>query len=193
VHAGRLDLHARELTLAGTGPEGRIAHVRVFFDDVAEVRIGRDAHDRINEKRTVILDRVGGPTVYIGSMNGAGTLFELADQLASLVAAERGGESRVAVVLPIRTGTRDRAAALVADGPPFDPEAAGLDRHYVFVTDNEVVFVFDGPDARRSVERLVRDPGVWRAAVAWRQCLAGRPRLAGEEFAWARGMETAAG
>jgi hypothetical protein len=191
LNAGRLELRARELTLSGTGPEGRIAQLRVFFEDIAEVRIGREARDRINEGRTVVVDRVGASPVYIASMNGAGTLFELANELVALVGARGGGESRVAVVLPIKPGTRDRAAALVADGPPFDPKAAGLDRHYVFVTDHEVVFVFDGADAQRAVERLIRDPSVWKAAVAWRECLAGRPRLATEEFAWTRSPSAA--
>ena len=191
LHAGRLELRARDVTLSGTGPEGQIAQLRVFFDDVAEVRIGREARDRINESRTVVLERVGASPVYIASMNGAGTLFELANELSGLVAAKSGGESRVAVVLPIKPGTRDRAAALVADGPPFDPEGAGLDRHHVFVTDHEAVFVFDGADARRAVERLIRDPSVWKAAVAWRECLAGRPRLATEEFAWTRSPSAA--
>jgi hypothetical protein len=186
LSAGRLELHARDLTLSGTGPEGRIEQLRVFFEDIAEVRIGREARDRINEGRTVVLERVGAAPVYIASMNGAGTLFELANELSALVAAKNGGESHVAVVLPIKPGTRDRATSLVADGPPFDPAAAGLDRHYVFVTDHEAVFVFDGADARRAVERLIRDPGVWKAAVAWRECLAGRPRLATEEFVWTR-------
>lgn len=56
----------------------------------------------------------------------------------------------------------------------------------MFLTDREVVFLFEGEDARKTVEELVGDPGIWRAATAWRECLDGRPRLADESYVWAR-------
>ena len=83
-------------------------------------------------------------------------------------------------------GRGDRARLLMESGPPFDPETTPLLRHDVYLTDHEVVFVFEGPEAKRAVERLVGDPGVLRAAAAWRECLDGRPRIAEPAFAWAR-------
>lgn len=94
--------------------------------------------------------------------------------------------SRIVVVAALREGMRDTARLLVQEGPPFDPEQSSLSRHDVYLTEREVVFVFEGPDARHAVERLVGDPGVLRAAGAWRDCLEGRPRLAEPAFAWAR-------
>ena len=93
---------------------------------------------------------------------------------------------RVAVIVPLKPGGRETAKLLVADGPPFALEETGIDRHEVFVTDDEVVFVFEGPNPRVAVEQLLGDADVWRAAVAWRSCAAGRPRVADEAFAWER-------
>ena len=95
--------------------------------------------------------------------------------------------SWVVVVAPLREGARDTARLLVAGGPPFDPERTPLVRHHVYLTDKEAVFTFEGPDARAAVEGLVGESNVWKAAAAWRECLAGRPRIAEEVFAWDRG------
>jgi hypothetical protein len=94
--------------------------------------------------------------------------------------------SRIVVVAPLRENARDRARRLVEQGPPFDLPASALDRHHVHLTDREVIFVFEGPDARAAVEQVVGEPGVWKAASEWRACLAGRPRIADETFEWAR-------
>jgi hypothetical protein len=94
--------------------------------------------------------------------------------------------SWVVVVAPLREGARETARLLIESGPPFSPEGTSLTRHHVYLTDRDVVFTFEGPDARAAVEKLVGDPGVWKAATAWRECLAGRPRIAEEIFAWDR-------
>jgi hypothetical protein len=94
--------------------------------------------------------------------------------------------SRLVVVVPLRDGAREEARRLIAEGAPFDLERSDLTRHEVFLTDREVVFVFEGDEPRAAVERLAGDPDVWRAAGAWRACLAGRPRIADEAFAWSR-------
>jgi hypothetical protein len=92
--------------------------------------------------------------------------------------------SRVVVVAALREDAREAARLLVEAGPPFDPRRASLTAHEVYLTDREVVFVFEGPDAKAAVEALVGEPGVVRAASAWRDCLAGRPRLAEQVFSW---------
>jgi hypothetical protein len=113
----------------------------------------------------------------------AGAVFEL----AALVAARRADEARrgrVLVVVPLRTGMAARARELVAAGPPFDLEAAELDRHQVFVTEREAIFLFEGRDVRETVERLIRSPRVLRDLGRWRRCAAGPPRIADETYAW---------
>ena len=94
--------------------------------------------------------------------------------------------TRIVVVAPLRPGTRDDVQALVASGPPFDLGATQLGDHRVYLTEHEAVFVFEGPDARTDVEKLLGEPSVWRTAGTWRDWLAGRPRLANEVFSWTR-------
>jgi hypothetical protein len=94
------------------------------------------------------------------------------------------------VVVPIRPGTRDKARALLEDGPPFDPGSTDLASHAVFLTDREVVFLFEGGDPRSAVQALASDPALWRAAAGWHDVLAGRPRLASGLYAWSRDAST---
>ena len=61
-----------------------------------------------------------------------------------------------------------------------------LERHHVFVSEREVVFFFEGESASAAVDALSRSPRVLKAAMRWRGILAGRPRLAAEQFGWTR-------
>jgi hypothetical protein len=70
-------------------------------------------------------------------------------------------------------------------GTPFEVEAIGLERHHVFVSEQEVVFFFEGGNAATVVTALLRSPEVLKTAVRWRRILAGPPRLAEERFGWA--------
>ena len=93
--------------------------------------------------------------------------------------------SRAVVVVPLRPGARERAERLLRGGPPFDPEEVGLERHHVFVTDEEAVFVFEADDLE-AAERLIGGESFWTAAAAWQEIVAGPPRMAGDVYAWVR-------
>lgn len=93
---------------------------------------------------------------------------------------------RVLVVAPLREDAHATVRLLIQDGPPFQLEGTGLERHEVFLSEHEAIFVFEGENPRAAVERLLGEAAVWRAAVAWRECLAGKPRIAEEAFAWDR-------
>ena len=123
----------------------------------------------------------------VAALGGVGLLGELTDLLARL-RAERAARACVAVVVPIRRGTAEAARRLVEEGPLFDVERLGLERHHVFVSEREVVFFFEGDSATAAVDALSlsRSPRVLNAAVRWRGILAGRPRLADERFGWPR-------
>ncbi len=95
--------------------------------------------------------------------------------------------SRVAVVVPLRPGSRESARQLIEAGPPFEIEDTPLVEHCVYLTDYEAVFVFEGPDAREAVEHVLGEADVWQAATAWRTILASKPRLAETVFTWQRG------
>jgi hypothetical protein len=86
----------------------------------------------------------------------------------------------------IRRGAAEAARRLVEEGPPFDVEGVGLERHHVFVSEREVVFFFEGDSATAAVDALSRSPSVLTAAARWRRILGGRPRLAEERFGWSR-------
>ena len=79
------------------------------------------------------------------------------------------------------------AKRLIASGPPFDPAAIGLERHAVYLSYEEVVFVFEGPEVESVVAEIVDDP--WRSTVfsAWSGLVRGAPRIAREAYFWDRG------
>lgn len=94
--------------------------------------------------------------------------------------------SNLVVVVPLKEGTHERAGALLAEGPPFDLERTGFDRHEVFLTDREVVFVFEAPGSPATLKLPGEDPSLWRVAAAWQPLMAGRPRKAETAYSWAR-------
>ena len=94
--------------------------------------------------------------------------------------------TRLVVVVPLKDGARARARELLDAGPPFDLEGTALDRHDVFLTEREVVFFFEAPGEAARLELPADDPELWKAAAAWRGCLAGRPRKAEVAFSWER-------
>jgi len=177
--SGRLELGEDELVLHGAGSEG----LRVPFDELSSVEIGHGAAERINGDRSVVLERHSCERVLVAALGGVGLLGEITELLARL-RAERAARACVTVVVPIRRGTAEEARRLVEEGPPFDIERLGLERHHVFVSEREVVFFFEGDSAAAAVDALARSPGVLKAAVRWRSILAGRPRLAEERFGW---------
>jgi len=93
--------------------------------------------------------------------------------------------SRLTIVVPLEHGARERAQALLRQGPPFDPQAAGLERHHAFVTDHEAIFVFEFED-KDAVARLGEDPSLWVAAAGWSELVAGPLRIAEDVYSWAR-------
>ena len=89
------------------------------------------------------------------------------------------------VLVPVKESAREQVRALVAKGAPFDLPSSGLDAHHVFLTEREAIFVFEAGD-RSALERLVANVDVWAAAEAWRECVAGEPRLAEDAYSWMR-------
>jgi hypothetical protein len=180
--SGRLELGQDALVLHGSDrPEG----LRIPFNELTSVEIGRGPGERLNGDKSVVLERHSCERVLIAAFGGIGLLGEITELLARL-RAEHEARTCVAVVVPIRRGSAEQARRLVEEGPPFDVEQIGLERHHVFVSEHEVVFFFEGDSAAAAVDALSRSPAVLGAAVRWRTILAGRPRLAEEKFAWTR-------
>jgi hypothetical protein len=94
---------------------------------------------------------------------------------------------RVAVVARLRPGAEMPAGKLLAAGPPYDLSASGIERHSVFLSAGEVVFIFEGHEVEWIVDDLIDGPSHYelqRALDDWRSIVDGPPRIAREQFAW---------
>ena len=91
---------------------------------------------------------------------------------------------RLVVTLKLRKGTQEKAARLIAAGPPFDPGDLGLARHAVYLGNDLVIFAFEGKDVEERVRMVIDDPVRSASFVAWVPLLAGRPALAYEVYYW---------
>jgi hypothetical protein len=94
--------------------------------------------------------------------------------------------SRLVVVVPLKAGAYEKARSLLAEGPPFELERTEFDRHEVFLTHREVVFVFESEQSSATLRLPGEDPSLWRVAAAWEKLMAERPRKAENVFTWAR-------
>ena len=162
---------------------GAEAGAQIRFSDVRGVRVARRAPERRNGRPTIVIDRDTTP-FYLEPV-GAGLLGEIASLLTMLREKEARPTDHVAVIVPLRKGTESRAASLVALGPPFDLVGTGIRSHQVYVGGQEAIFVFGGPDVHDVLERTLADPALWRAGLAWRNVIAGRPRMLRCSFSWA--------
>jgi hypothetical protein len=103
---------------------------------------------------------------------------------------------QIAVVARLKSGAEPRAAELIAQGPPYDPSDSGLDRHTVFLSADEVVFVFEGTEVEWIVDRLVDEPFHWLMTAAldeWRPLLEDNPRIARPAYSWRRELPDGVG
>jgi hypothetical protein len=181
---GRLELLSRAVRLdgmSGSEPETR----EIAYDNLSEIRVGRSTEDRIDGRPTLVLESRFGETLTIASVAQAGVIAEIAERLAGLQLGYEG-RRRLTIVIPLVEGAHDAVRALLADGPPFDPEALGLDRHQVFLTTSEAVFVFESELGAGALEPLLEEPELWKSAAAWHEHVAGPPRIAEDMFSWTR-------
>jgi hypothetical protein len=94
---------------------------------------------------------------------------------------------RLAIIAHLKEGSEQRAAELVAAGPPFDLANSGIARHSVYISAHEAVFVFEGHEIEWIVDQLIDEPfhyELHRALEQWREIVDGQPRVARERFAW---------
>ena len=179
--AGKLELRPRVIRL-----EGLDGAQEIPYELLCGVRVGRLSGERIDGQPSVVLERRTGAPVTIATVATPSLVGEIVERLAAL---QLGDETvmRVAIVIPIKPGSKEEVQALLDDGPPFDPaEIPGLERHQVFLTADEAIFVFDTPLGHEALAPLTADPELWRAAAAWRAHIAGPPRIADDAFSWTR-------
>ena len=182
---GMLELRPRDLRFEGLA-DSQPAAQTIPYEDLAGVRVGRSSAERIDGRPTVIIERRTGLPVTLTTVAQPTLLGEIVERLTAL---QIGGEAqrRTVVVVPIREDAHDAVRALLDAGPPFNPsQLPGLDRHEVFLTLDEVVFLFDSSFGAHAIEPLLADPALWKAAAAWHEHLAGPPRIAEDVYSWRR-------
>jgi hypothetical protein len=86
----------------------------------------------------------------------------------------------------LRSGSADAVRKILRDGPPFNLEDTSLERHRVFLSGDELVFVFEGPHADQEAARLLAQPAVRGRASRIGDHLVGAPRVSEEIFSWSR-------
>jgi hypothetical protein len=90
LQAGKLELDPYGFALTGTSGrnESRRPVVdRVEFENIWTARLGRELRDRIVGQPALILERPGSGPLRIASIDGPGTLRELAERLGTLLPA----------------------------------------------------------------------------------------------------------
>jgi len=95
-----------------------------------------------------------------------------------------GPVERLVVTLKLRKGMQERAAELIASGPPFDPAHLGVALHAVYLGNDLAIFAFEGEDVEERVRVVINDPVRSASFAAWVPLLAGRPALAHEVYYW---------
>jgi hypothetical protein len=96
---------------------------------------------------------------------------------------------RLAIVARLKDGKHTEVEAILAEGPPFEPEALGFHRHGVYLTATEIVFLFEAPEVEWIVNDVIDDPVLSTALDPWRNVIDGPPRLAHERYFWSRERE----
>jgi hypothetical protein len=93
---------------------------------------------------------------------------------------------RLVVTAPLRRGSASAVRRILAEGPPFDLERTSLERHQVFLSDDALVLVFEGPHAGEEVRALTDGVAVLDRALQIGPHLAAAPELPAEVSAWER-------
>ena len=134
----------------------------------------------------MVIERRDGERVIISTVAQPSLIGEIAERLAALQPGARRSR-RIVVVLPLKPDAHASVSELLKQGPPFDPASLeGLDRHEVYVTADEAVFVFESALGADALAPLIADPKLWESVSAWGRHVAGAPRIADEAFAWNR-------
>ena len=103
---------------------------------------------------------------------------------------DSGHVERVALIASFDPDQADKVRALLDVGPPYDLAESTIDRHAVYLSSREVVFVFEGPDIEWEVEDISDEffrPAIRATLTEWRKLVDEEPRLGHPIFAWERG------
>jgi hypothetical protein len=96
---------------------------------------------------------------------------------------------RLAVIASLKPDSGDRAAELIAQGPPFNPKDVGFERHSIYLTSDHVVFMFEGGNLNQLLSKVMRNPSSSDTFGNWERIIEGMPRVAREVYSWENGED----
>lgn len=82
---GKLELLARALRLTGTAGSANVTR-EIAYEDLADVRVGRESCERLNGIASLVLKPNHGETISLAAVAQPGAVGELAERLAGLTA-----------------------------------------------------------------------------------------------------------
>ena len=182
TYLGRLALGMRTLDLEGRQRDGPAINRQIGYEEIQGLRIGSRSADRLDGQPALVVERANGRYLVTSAGMGAGIVQEVAGRLADFRAAAR---RRATVVVPLKTGALTGVRELIAQGPPFDPARTALTQHQLLLTEQEAIFVFE-TRSEEGLAELLGQLDILAAAAAWRNLVAGPPRLAAVAYAWER-------
>jgi hypothetical protein len=181
TYLGRLALSPTAIQLDGRASDGPSIERQLGYDDVRALRLGH-GQERLDGLPSLVLERANGTYQITSAVMQAGVLQELIDRLAQLRSL---APRRATIVVPLKEGVVERVRELAGHGPPFDPDATPLTRHQLLVTDHEAIFFFEAA-SDVALEALLGQLDFSVLAAAWRDLVAGPPRLAELLYVWER-------
>jgi hypothetical protein len=182
TYVGRLEFGPQALVLEGRENGSPPIRRTLGYDTLGGFHLARSGAERLDGQLALVVECGGEEFLITSTVIHAGVLQELVHRLSELrLTATR----RATVVVPLKDGMYERALALAAKGPPFDPVDTLLVRHQLLLTPAEAIFVFEA-DSELALEALLGELDVWAAAAAWGPIVGGPPRLAEVVYAWER-------
>jgi hypothetical protein len=102
VCAGLVEVGPQSLRLAGISTDRRVLEREVAYDDLTGVRIGRAPEERLRGLPVLVLE-LGAqtPPIEVGTLNGLGTLTELADLVAGRFSDRRQATAEGRAATPV--------------------------------------------------------------------------------------------
>ncbi len=92
---------------------------------------------------------------------------------------------RIVLVAHLKPGSSERAHELFAQHSAREDLKEAFDRHAIFLSESEAVFLFEGPDADASVRAIFNDPSASEIGH-WIPLFDGPLHLAPEAYFWER-------
>jgi hypothetical protein len=93
---------------------------------------------------------------------------------------------RLVLTARLLEGAHERSLELAASNTGTDPGASGFDRFSIYLSESEVVFLFEAPDADHLVRRILNDPVRAAELSPWLPLFDGPLHRAPEVYHWSR-------